>query len=461
MMSPHSMRNRAARHSRDGIALVAVLWVTVCLVAVVLTFAGNMRLECQSSANAVAGIQAGQAVEGARRYLQLVLDTSDEDPGVIPDISSYSPERVQMGDATFWVIGRSDDEDTPTTVNTFGFVDEASKLNLNAPNLTVEMLEGLPDMTAELAAAIIDWRDTDSDVSPSGAEAETYSLEDPPYECKNAPFESIEELRFVKGFTWDLLYGEDVNRNGVLDPNENDGDRSYPPDNSDGVLKRGLLEYFTIYGKEPNAREDGSARINVATRQNRQAAVSQLESLYSGIRDVMGAIGPAELHSVLEFYTASKMSAADFELIEDAVTVSQETTVVGRVNVNTAPIEVLACIPGLDESLATQLVQARRGKSADELKSIAWVREVITDDAVAAQAGPFLTNRAFQLGADIAAVGRNGRGLQRAYMVFDISGDTTKVIYRSDWSSLGWPLGTTLRDELRQGIQAGSKRAMG
>lgn len=39
--------------------------------------------------------------------------------------------------------------------------------------------------------------------------------------------------------------------NGILDPNEDDGDDSLPEDNRNGVLD-GLLEYVTVYSKEPN-----------------------------------------------------------------------------------------------------------------------------------------------------------------------------------------------------------------
>ena len=48
-------------------------------------------------------------------------------------------------------------------------IDEAGKLNLNDTNLTAEMLEMLPNMTAELAAAIIDWRDTNTVAGTGGA----------------------------------------------------------------------------------------------------------------------------------------------------------------------------------------------------------------------------------------------------------------------------------------------------
>jgi len=59
--------------------------------------------------------------------------------------------------------------------------------------------------------------------------------------------------------TTEILYGEDTNLNGVLDPNENDGDVSLPTDNRDGRLDAGLLEYVTVYTRQPNTGSDGSA----------------------------------------------------------------------------------------------------------------------------------------------------------------------------------------------------------
>ena len=39
--------------------------------------------------------------------------------------------------------------------------------------------------------------------------------------------------------------GEDWNLNNRLDPNENDGDASFPDDNADGVLDYGIAGMFT------------------------------------------------------------------------------------------------------------------------------------------------------------------------------------------------------------------------
>src|SRR5207237_2729069 len=137
---------------------------------------------------------------------------------------------------------------TPTEP-VFGLVDEASKLNLNTA--TTNMLASLPNISAELAAAIIDWRDADSTVSQSGAESETYNRLQPAYNCKNAPFETVDELRLVYGATLSMLYGEDANLNGALDRNENDGSALLPDDNRDGKLDPGLFEYVTVYSQQP------------------------------------------------------------------------------------------------------------------------------------------------------------------------------------------------------------------
>jgi hypothetical protein len=52
--------------------------------------------------------------------------------------------------------------------------------------------------------------------------------------------------------------------------------------------------------------------------------------------------------------------------------------------------------------------------------------------------------------ADIAAVGRHGRGYRRTKVVIDLS-DSTKgpqIIYRRDLSPLGWALGSEVRQQL-------------
>jgi type II secretory pathway component PulK len=443
------------RRDRRGTVLIIVMWVALVLVSLALYFGGSMGMEYRAADNSLAGSQADQAIKGAGRYVTKILDELEE-PGIAPDLElgEYLAEDVPIGDARFWLIGRDTNGTIEPQEPVFGLVDEASKLNLNTA--TVEMLEALPGMTRELAAAIVDWRDLDSDVTPGGgAEAQDYLARDPSYNAKDSDFETPDELRLVLGMDFEALYGEDANLNGVLDPNEDDGDASWPPDNSNGRLDAGLLEYVTTFSREPNTRADGQARINLGGNQAQQQLTELLTERFGAERagQIMGSLGPqlSSVNSVAEFYAIAQlygMTAEEFQQIEGDISAGGGEYQVGLVNVRTASSAVLACLPGMDPSLADQLVAARRGKDTESLKSTAWVSEAL-DPAVAAQIGPFITARSYQYSVDIAALGHDGRGFRRVRMVVDTE-DTAKVIYRRDMTRAGWPLGTRDTEETRR-----------
>jgi DNA uptake protein ComE-like DNA-binding protein len=109
-------------------------------------------------------------------------------------------------------------------------------------------------MTEDIANSILDWMDPDDEARPNGAETDYYSALTPPYHAKNGPLNSLEELLLVKGVTPQLLLGNDQNRNGVLDPEEDDGS---------GTLDRGWSAYLTVYSREQNVDSQGNPRINV------------------------------------------------------------------------------------------------------------------------------------------------------------------------------------------------------
>lgn len=423
------------RRSCEGGALIITLWVAFGLVSLALYFGYSMSLELKASDYRAAGYASDQAISGAARYVIYLL-TNLQQPGVAPDLTSYQRAAVPVGDAVFWMIGR-DDLEASITEPFFRLSDEASKLNLNVA--TREMLETLPRMTSELAAAIIDWRDSDSEVTTNGAEDETYQRRTPPYKCKNAKFESVEELRLVNGADMDILYGEDTNRNGVLDPNENDGELTPPFDNKDGKLDPGILEYVTVYSQESNTRADGTNRVSVQdTRQLQQLIDSLLPSKRITV--------PPNLSSPLELYALNKSnwSADEFAQIEDYISVTNGTSVVGLVNVATASEAVLACIPGIGVQNASSLVAYRRSHQ-DKVNSVAWVAEVISDTSALRQAGPWLTGRSYQFTADIAAADIHQRGYRRVKFIIDTTETTPKIIHRQDLSALGWALGKDVR----------------
>jgi DNA uptake protein ComE-like DNA-binding protein len=436
------MRTTFHPGTQQGSVLIVTLWASIGLVSVALLFGHSMLMTYRGADNDLAGRQAEQAIDGAVRYAE-TLFVSPETPGAFPDITSYVAEAMPVGEATAWFLGRPADSANGTT-REFGLVDEASKLNLNTA--TADMLRFLPGMTDELADAIVDWRDADDDVTGNGAESSTYLAQQPSYNCKNAPFESIEELAWVHGATRLILYGEDANMNGVLDPNEDDGTQSLPEDNADGKLDPGILEYVTVFSREPNKRQDGTARVNVSQMNNDVRTLLTDNFGDARAAEIMIRIGPSQtLRSPLEFYVRSGMTVDEFAKISDAITTRPGDFVPGLVNINTASETVLACIPGIGTEKAGTVLATRLSRSQQDT-SIAWIVDILGEDG-ATQAGPYITGQSWQCSVDVAAVGRHGRGYRRARVVIDTTGEIPKIIYRRDLSSLGWALGSEVRQQ--------------
>jgi type II secretory pathway component PulK len=448
--SVHGVHRRS--RSEQGSLLIIVLWIAFGLVALTLYFAHSMSLELRASDNRIAAIEANQAIDGATRYISNILATVAY-PGQMPDPSLFPCEAVPVGDAKFWLIGRDTNEwDINLNKPAFGLVDEASKINLNAPWLTADMIQYLPGMTPDIAAAIMDWR---ASVSTNGNEDAYYSSLPQPYKTKNAPFESVEELHLVEGMTTEILFGEDANLNGILDANENDGDDSPPHDNRDGHLDPGLMEYFTVYSREPATGTNINNQPAVQTLlQNvfSQSRVTEIMRQLYPVRPPTGGAGPGApvappLGSLMEFYLRSGMTDDEFAQVADYLTATTNSFTEGLVNVNTASEPVLECIPGITNAYAEQLISYREANPS-KLTSIAWVASAMNDDTNALIAGPYITTHSYQYTADIAAVGHYNRGYQRVQFVFDTSEDAPIIIHRQDLTCLGWALGNDTRTEL-------------
>ncbi len=435
----------SSRAGQKGSVLIILLWISFGLVSLALYFANTMSMEMRSADNQAAAVEAQQASDGALRYVTNLLGSLEE-AGLPLDPDTFRCEEIPVGDAHFWVLGRGD-QDGQAEEPTFGLIDESSKLNLNT--VTPIMLEGLPWMTPEFAASIVDWRDSDSDTTQGGAEDDYYLRLDPPYRCKNASFESVMELRLVCGGTWDVLFGEDPNLNGVLDLNENDGDATAPPDNRDGRLDSGILDYLTVFSREPTTLADGTARANVASTNLASVATileAKLDSSRANTIVRQAGAGGTASRSVLEFYIRGQMTLSELELVEGSL-VSSTNYVDGLVNVNTASEAVLSVIPGIGVDNAKALITRRRSMSQTELRSVGWVTEVL-DQAAAIQAGPYLTGRSYQYTADIVTLGHFGRGYTRIRYVIDLSEGGPKVLFRQDLTHLGWALGPKIRKEV-------------
>lgn len=438
--------NLRVSKSENASVLIIVLWVSIGLVSIALYFGHAMSSELQASANTVAATEADLAIEGAARYVSNVL--ANAQPGYMPD--NLHCTNIAIGNAHFWIIGRATNNLLTTLEEpAWGLVDEAAKININAAAVNYNVLTNVPNLTPEIADAIIDWRSTTS--TNSSISANYSMMQTSSYTSKHAPFNTVDELRLVSGMDLATLYGEDANLNGFVDPNEDDADNLPPFDNHDGHLDSGLLEYLTIYSREPNTDTNGNLRVNIAARaqQTQFRTLLQQQSIpQSKIQQVL----PWGLRSsnVLEFYIRmvnnNLMSELDFAAIEPSITTSSSNFLYGLVNINTANEQVLSCIPGIGSNNAPAIVSYRES-NPNRINSIAWLAHAMNiTPALAQSIGKYITSRSYQFTADIAAVGSYGRGYKRVKFVFDTSEGLPKIIYRQDLTHLGWALGPQARE---------------
>ena len=388
-MTPPALRRR-------GTILIVTMCICFLLAGMVLVFCRSMRVEAIASANQVASVSASAIERGAEQYALAIIDQQKDQVFYNAESTYYG---VPVGDGYFFLLRPNYGDDL---LPSFGFVDEAGKVNLNTA--TLEMLLRLPGMTDDLAAAIMDWRDADSDISNFGAENEYYLSLPQPYYCKNADFEAVEELLLVRGAAAELVYGQNylMQMRGVMGANQAQQNGMF---NSDPALARGLYDLLTVYSIEPNNATGATGGVG-------------------------GAAGG---------------------------TTTQPRR--GLINVNTAPRDVLFCLPGLEDSDVNNILSARNSASITP-GDISWLANATPKAGTIAQ---YVTGSSYQYSAYILAVSGNGRAYKHVRIVIDARTTPAKIVYRKDLTDQGWPLDQQTLQSLRagQGVPASTRNMLG
>tara|TARA_B110000014_G_scaffold262356_1_gene256138 strand:+ start:152 stop:1801 length:1650 start_codon:yes stop_codon:yes gene_type:complete len=450
--------------ARRGSILVIVLVVVALLSLGAYTFSEMMMIEAEATGMYGRQVQTrAMADSGVELVSALLGDSLDpRDIGLYHDPDQFRAVTVIDGDnpalsGRFSVVAPIEADPNYRQIR-FGLIDESARINLNAilsmqldttdfeldtvtddgtEDLDLpmelaqrEVLMGLPGMTEEIADCILDWIDDDDDVRELGAELDYYDGLGVPYSPRNGPITSLDELLKIKGIDSWLLYGEDANRNGLLDPNEDDGEARPPDDDADGILTLGWNSLLTTTAREVNLRADGEERLNVnqgLLTELYDAIVEEFDEdtakfvvayrMYGSTEDpetgdwpvpepedpvTKGELNLArgyrrEIRSVYELvgitvtaneegetgaetYTYESPWAGDPGSMEsylpdlmDVLSVSDDPYIDGRINVNQARREVLLGVPGMteelvDEILAARAVDSKTGEPSPELQ---------------------------------------------------------------------------------------------
>jgi competence ComEA-like helix-hairpin-helix protein len=363
-----------------GSILVGLLWCLALLSIVVIGVLHTATMDLQVGKNygdriqahylALAGIEKAKAVlyRDARERSR----SGKNHDGLLYNAPDEFKE-VALGRGTFEVIRRGREDEGGGII--YGVSDEESRLNINSA--TTNALEKLNGLTAEIAAAIVDWRDRDNTVSPGGAEAEYYASLQPPYQPRNGPLLTVRELLMVRGISPDLLYGNDTHQNGLLDSDEVDG-REVFADEQAANSDLGWAGMITVDSSDDNVNAAGEDRVNVQS-----ADESTLSGVHGVSQDIARAIvsyrGQNQFQSIANLLDVTaaqqrggltnqasagsgrKVISEDLLMdIADDVTVNSGKTLAGTININTASLDILCTLPGVERELAQAIISYRQ-----------------------------------------------------------------------------------------------------
>lgn len=452
-------RTTVAARRRRGAIFVTALGIVIILSGLVLVFCQDMRTEALASGNRLSYAQADAIEQGAEKW---VLAQCESYPGDALTITETPAEALQVGTGYFWILAPNPNSDAQYW---FGITDEAGKLNINTA--TSNQLINLPGMDQDSADSIVNWASTAG--TGAGMDSSDYNGLPEPYDAKHAKFETVEELLLIDNQDHSMvnsamLFGMDQNRDGVV----SDAERNNPPQNNNtnaastqdpiNGFNRGIFNYLTCYSIEPNTTINGGSRINVNST-NTQPLLQYLTKTIGSSRAtaIMARIEPAlrrargrpVFTSIGSFYQISGMTSDEFSQVADKLTTSSKKTLTGMVNVNTAPAEVLMCLPGMQQSDAEALVAAR---STQANPGIGWIFQAISPQT-AVNLTKYITARSFFYSADIVAVSGDGRSFKRVRIVVDARQTPAKIVYRRDLTDLGWPLPAEIRAAMKKGQQ--------
>lgn len=289
-------------------------------------------------------------------------------------------------------------------------ISEAGKLNLN--HAAEEAIAKLPGLDEQLAAAIVAAR----------------------------PLDSLEDLLRIEGISWELVYGGQPGGEGAMsaapETSTSQGVAGQPAGAFAGGGPPPLADTSTVYSFDPNIQcgvdddaRRGERRLNLNVEFNERLGRALDDRFGQGagdaVRQIMesGKTFPSDA-SVVETLRFFQLPAEQWGPILDALTTTDHEFVPGRVDINTAPADVLAALPGLEGEIAAGIVARRESMSPDLRLSPTWpvTEDLLTPEQYQAIADLVTTRSAqwrVRIEAGLTAPGATGFSASVDDLAFD------------------------------------------
>jgi competence ComEA-like helix-hairpin-helix protein len=392
--------------------LVGLLWCVALLSLVVVSVLHTSRIDLMAGKNYSDRIQAHYlALAGIEKAKALLYKNAHDRSNSAKNHSGElynAPDQfrdVSLGRGKFRVFRRGRQDEGGGVI--YGIVDEESRLNVNSASM--QQLTNLNHMTVDIATAIVDWRgganNSGGNTNGVGANADYYLSLEPPYQPRHAALQTVRELLLVRGVTRDLLFGSDKHQNGLL-PAAGDGEDDSLSGDLSADTDAGWAGVLTVASTEKNVNAAGQDRVNVQNAdENALTGVKGINS--SMARAIISYRGQNQFQSIADLLdvtsqqnqgqgqnsggnqnssgqsqsgnqnsTSSSNSGSNsggsggsggkvisqdvFMEFADDVTTADGGDLSGLININTAGLDVLQCLPGVDRNLAQAIIGYRQ-----------------------------------------------------------------------------------------------------
>jgi general secretion pathway protein K len=312
------MKLKRAKTKQQGFVIIVVLCMIICLAVLLVGFNYQSRTNLRDVGDFKKSAQALNCAKAGLHIAIAAVKNRDETGSNKTPLNLFSQENTfDVGDGNCSII--ITEENAKLNVNLFK--DKNGKPDRTRIEQVLRLIDllnreeaGYSHIGYGLVAAIIDWTDSDDNVTHlpfikyenTGAESGYYNNLETPYGCRNSSLETNEELLLVKGISLD-------------------------------VFER-MRDFITVYG-------DGKINVNQASKRVIESLSEKMDAALAQIIVDRRKFKPFE--SIAELRDVPGMTDGIYNTINKTVTVSpvdQYCHVTSRANIGNHSSTVEAII---------------------------------------------------------------------------------------------------------------------
>jgi hypothetical protein len=436
--------------NRTGFILYSVLIVILLSAMVAISLLFSMKAEQTAAAAGEQGEQAWEtALSGVHHAMKIVQDSP---PGWLTwqDNASEFQRQLLMDDGSEqWYFTVYQKNDIEGQAIRYGLTDESSKLNLlhcpsdwltNGSSSPLVQLLSSSRVGAENLMGYGPTNELSFALGSVGANA-------------GRAYEMLDAVISASGINTRVLFGKDMDLNLAPDAGTEDIGVAFQQGTGAGALGMGLRHMLTVVSYDLNVDGQGAPRIDLndpkADLEGLELSESVTNYLFAMRKDRKKIGHPAELLEASGTFKDKdnkdvelkcELKPEELALLLDRCAATNAATIPGLININTASVDVLTLLPGIDESIADSIVAGRRGMNAEQLKTTAWLfQQGLLDAAAFKRVAPYITARSWQYHFHVAGFSLPSGRYRVLEALVDVACKPPRIVFLRDLTRMGLP----------------------